>query len=93
MYQIKRKDGTTCFTNRKQIKSIIGKIKYYIRDKWHWLLTFNNPPKVTINQDLVVYEGEPPAVIVNGRLRLEVNGDVRVYNKVRWTGDGSSSVS
>jgi hypothetical protein len=80
-YQTKRKDGTTYFTNRKKIKGIIGKIKYCIKDKWLWLLTFNNPPKVTINQDLVVYKGEPPAVIVNGRLRLEVNGDVILKDK------------
>jgi hypothetical protein len=80
-YQTKRKDGTTYFTNRKKIKSIIGKIKYYIKDKWLWLLTFNKPPKVTINQDLVVYKGEPPAVIVNGRLRLVVNGDVILKDK------------
>ena len=59
-----------------KVKKTLKKIKYYIIDKWHWLLTFNNPPKVTINQDLVVYKGKPPAVIVNGRLILEVNGDV-----------------
>jgi hypothetical protein len=80
-YQTKRKDGTTYFTNRKKIKSIIGKIKYYIKDKWFWLLTFNKPPKVIINQDLVCYEDGPPAVIVNGRLRLTVNGDVILKDK------------
>ncbi len=55
---------------------MIKKIKYYIVDKWHWILTFNNPPKITINQDLVTYKGGPPAVIIYGRLILEVNGDV-----------------
>ena len=59
-----------------KVKKTLKKIKYYIIDKWHWLLTFNNPPRVTINQDLVAYKGEPPAVIVNGRLILEVNGDL-----------------
>jgi hypothetical protein len=59
-----------------KVKKTLKKIKYYIIDKWHWLLTFNNPPKVTINQDLVVYKDGPPAVIVDGRLRLVVNGDL-----------------
>lgn len=59
-----------------KVKKTLKKIKYYIIDKWHWLLTFNNPPRVTINQDLVVYKGDPPAVIVDGRLILEVNGDL-----------------
>ena len=59
-----------------KLKKTLKKIKYYIIDKWHWLLTFNNPPRVTINQDLVAYKDGPPAVIVNGRLILEVNGDL-----------------
>jgi hypothetical protein len=61
-----------------KVKKTLKKIKYYIIDKWHWLLTFNNPPRVTINQDLVAYKDGPPAVIVNGRLRLTVNGDLIV---------------
>ena len=61
-----------------KVKKTLKKIKYYIIDKWHWLLTFNNPPRVTINQDLVAYEDGPPAVIINGRLILEVNGDLIV---------------
>jgi hypothetical protein len=59
-----------------KLKKTLKKIKYYIIDKWHWLLTFNKPPKVIINQDLVCYEDGPPAVIVDGRLILEVNGDL-----------------
>jgi len=46
-----------------------------------WLLTFNKPPKVTINQDLVACEDGPPAVIVDGRLRLVVNGDIILKDK------------
>lgn len=57
-------------------RSMIRRIKYYIIDKWNWLLTFNNPPKIIINQDLVAYKDGPPAVIINGRLILEVNGDL-----------------
>ena len=52
------------------------KFKSWLRDKWNWLLTFNKPPKVTINQDLVAYEGEPPAVIMDGRVIVQVNGDI-----------------
>ena len=59
-----------------RIRRILKKIKYFFIDKWNWLLTFNNPPKVTINQDIVAYKDGPPAVIVNGRLILEVNGDL-----------------
>jgi len=52
------------------------RIKNWFRDKWNWLLTFNKPPKITINQDLVAYEGGPPAVIMDGRVILQVNGSV-----------------
>ncbi len=59
-----------------KVKRMLKKIKYYIIDKWHWLLTFNNPPKVTINQDVIGYKDGPPAIELHGRVVLEVNGDV-----------------
>lgn len=52
------------------------KVKNWFRDKWNWLLTFNKPPTVTINQDLAAYKGGPPAVILHGRVTLVVNGNV-----------------
>ena len=60
------------------------KFKSWLRDKWNWLLTFNKPPKVTINQDLVAYEGDPPAVIMDGRVIVQVNGNI-TYKPLRGT--------
>lgn len=66
------------------MRRLIRKFKSWLRDKWSWLKTFNNPPVVTINQNLVAYEGEPPAVIMDGRVIVQVNGNV-TYKPLRGT--------
>ena len=66
------------------MRRLIRKFKSWLRDKWNWLLTFNKPPKVTINQDLVAYEGDTPAVIMDGRVIVQVNGNV-TYKPLRGT--------
>jgi len=76
MYQIKREDGTTYITSENPYRTRFETILDWFRDKWNWLLTFNNPPKITINQDLVAHEGGSPAVVCNGRLILTINGDI-----------------
>ena len=81
IYQVKRKDGTTYFTTDNPNKNLFMTIKDWIKDKWYWLKTFNKPPTVTINQDIVAYEGEGPAVFSNGRVVLNINGDITLKAK------------
>jgi hypothetical protein len=51
MYQVKRKDGTTFFTTNNPNQTIVERIKLFLLDKWWWLLSFNKPPEIIINQD------------------------------------------
>ena len=58
------------------------KMKEWFIDKWHWLQTFNNMPRVTINcNNITVKEGEGPAITLDGRALLIVNGDLIVTPK------------
>lgn len=81
MYQVKRKDGTTFFTNNNPNHTISGRIKLFLLDKWWWLLSFNKPPEIIINQDIVGYEGEPHTIEVNGRIILTINGSLILKKK------------
>ena len=81
MYQVKRKDGSTFFTTNNPNQTIIERIKLFLLDKWWWLLSFNKPPEIIINQDIVGYEGEPHTIEVDGRLILTINGSLILKKK------------
>lgn len=47
----------------------------WFKDKWNWLKTFNNPPKITINADLLHNSGDY-CIEMNNRVVLIVNGTI-----------------
>ena len=81
MYQAKRNNGATFFTTRNPNPSMSDRVKMFLLDKWWWLLSFNKPPEITINQDIVGYEGEPHVIEVDGRLTLTINGNLILKKK------------
>lgn len=53
------------------------KIKAWLIDKYHWLQTFNTPPKLIINGDVIRHKGQKDhSIEMYGRMIVEVNGDV-----------------
>ena len=57
------------------------KAKEWLKDKWHWLQTFNAPPTITINANRLIFDAVDGNVIeVNGRMNLNINGNLVVKN-------------
>lgn len=74
------KEGKVFITSNKPNKTTTEKIRDWFVDKWHWLLTFNDAPTVTIDFDrITIREGEPHVVKANGRVNLNFNGNIISY--------------
>jgi len=59
----------------------MNKIREWFIDKWHWLQTFNTLPTITIKADRLIFDAIDGAVIkVDGRMNLEINGNLVVKN-------------
>jgi hypothetical protein len=58
-------------------------MKKWIIDKWWWLKTFNKPPQIVINPDMLVFltEGGKYAITSLGRIELVINGDLITFSK------------
>jgi hypothetical protein len=77
------KYGKIFITSENPNKITTKKIKDWFIDKWQWLLTFNKMPSITIDCDRIVFrEGqESPVIRVNGRMLLQLNGDIVNHKK------------
>jgi len=66
------------------------KVKEWLKDKWHWLQTFNAPPTITLNANRLVFDAEDGHIIrVDGRMNLNINGDLVVtfssyFKKIKY---------
>jgi hypothetical protein len=60
-------------------------MKKYLKDKWWWLKTFNKPPQIIIEGDMLAFltEEDKNAITVLGRIELVINGDIITFNKER----------
>lgn len=50
--------------------------KSWLQDKYRWLKTFNNPPKVFINADCILGTYGKYAIESTGRTNLTIIGDI-----------------
>ncbi len=58
------------------MKKIKKNIKYWLNDKWNWLLTFNHPPEVIINATDVFHiatDDQPYFLEVRSRVACNVS--------------------
>jgi hypothetical protein len=44
----------------------------WLKDKWAWLKTFNNPPTVRVTADSIVKSDSSPVFYIRGRVRVDV---------------------
>jgi hypothetical protein len=65
------------------MKNVYSKIKNYLKDKWVWLKTFNKPPQIIIEGDMLVFltEEDKHAITSLGRIELVINGDIITFSK------------
>ena len=58
-------------------------MKQWIIDKWWWLKTFNKPPQIVIDADILVFltEGGKHAINSLGRIDIVINGDLITFSK------------
>jgi hypothetical protein len=58
-------------------------MKEYLKDKWVWLKTFNKPPQIIIEGDMLAFltEEDKSAITSLGRIELVINGDIITFNK------------
>jgi hypothetical protein len=58
-------------------------MKKYLKDKWVWLKTFNKPPQIIIEGDMLAFLSDDgkSAIKVDGRLELTINGDIITFSK------------
>jgi hypothetical protein len=58
-------------------------MKQWIIDKWWWLKTFNKPPQIVIDADILVFltEGGRHAITSLGRIDIVINGDLITFSK------------
>jgi len=48
-------------------------MKNWLKDKWNWLLTFNEPPRIKIKAENII---GPKAIIIYGRMIVDVEGKI-----------------
>jgi len=58
-------------------------MKEYLKDKWVWLKTFNKPPQIIVEGDMLAFltEEGKNAITVLGRIELVINGDIITFSK------------
>jgi len=64
-------------------EKIFVNMKKYLKDKWVWLKTFNKPPQIIIEGDMLAFLSDDgkSAIKVDGRLELTINGDIITFSK------------
>ena len=62
----------------------MNKLKEWLKDKWHWLQTFNEVPTVTIKAGKITFDAEDGYVIVaNGRMNVEIDSNKMVVKNLK----------